>query len=310
MLARFTSLAKAPAEGASEAASTEASKAPTKRPPKQPEDAPASLVEAKMRARISGCSRIRANPNGRYRTPKGEACDIVPFGTWATPLRELYNFGCPVAVELFLDFHVGVTAAFALMMLIAIYPAIDNQQRREARISCRAALPDAPPECGYAGLDIRGRKRMPNASSIASLSLGSCEEYAGYNSTLVQPVGPPSLFTAVAHNASFCLDRDAPDVHAWLALPLVMLWLVFLVLWTKRQRHLAARHDLAVLSAADYAVMVSGLPAHQEEKEVQLEARLRHEVTRTTREPPSSPPRVPLSGLPFPPHHPVVPRGR
>ena len=94
-----------------------------------------------------------------------------------------------------------------------------------------------------------------------------------------------------------------------IALPLVMLWLLFLVLWTKRQRHLAARHDLAVLSAADYAVMVSGLPAHQEEKEVQLEARLRHEVTWTMREPPSSPP-VSLS-LVCPSHrHPVVPRGR
>ena len=237
-----------------------------------------NLVEAQAQAAAAGCTAIKPNPKGRYRSPQGKIVDIRTFSVTSTPDGEVGDYGCPVAVRVFLEFHVGVAAALLLMIVYQIYPAIENQRRRDIRMMCRSDVENAPPECGYAGLNIRHTDDMPNLDTLSSYSMTTCSEYTnlGNHSHIIQPVrrSPAGDIFVKTPDAAYCSRLEAFDVHAWMSVPLVITWIVFMYLFARRMREVAKGEDEAHLTAGDYSVMIDGLPRHQSAAPLRLEERL------------------------------------
>ena len=247
-----------------------------------------NLIEAKAAALVTGCTKITPDPKGNYKSPTGVQMSIKSFNTLTSNDSEVGQYGCPYGVRVFLEFHRHVLYAFGGMLLLATWPALNNEWRRTQRIACRAQLPHAPPECGYGNLEVRNSEGMPGGDANAMFSLGACAEYLGYNSTVLQPTQPPdelhngheSYFVRTP-GAIFCLDPDSIDWHAWLSLPLVLLWLGCLVQFGRMSRSALAQEHLesSTPTAASYAVMIDGLPTHAREDDEDVDAGLRKEIT-------------------------------
>jgi hypothetical protein len=227
-------------------------------------------------------------------------------------MAELAHYGCPVAVSLFLDFHLWAICALLGGALIDAGVFLDNIWRRDARESCRAATPGAPLDCGYAGLDVRNRHTMPKPDGFGTFGLGTCAEYrraansSGSNyRAVVQPTGSYDAFVRTP-GAVFCMSTGSAIEHAWVTLPVVGLWLLLLGIYATRQRQIAKAVDeklvrpihrtlrpihqlcdrcrcvrsdpflclyCSQLTAADYAVKISGLPRDALEEEVRTKER-------------------------------------
>eukprot|EP00966_Prymnesium_polylepis_P290716 6714399-Prymnesium_polylepis.1 len=84
---------------------------------------------------------------------------------------ELKDYGCSVAVDLYLRLQIEGFCLFSFLFLISIPDMLDNLDRNKLRYDCRAAVKDNvspwPSGCGYDDLPIR-----TNASLIQWPSTG------------------------------------------------------------------------------------------------------------------------------------------
>ena len=100
---------------------------------------------------------------------KGVAVDVQFFSLWESR-RQLHNYGCSVAVSLYLGFQLECAALFVLMLLLATPELVSNSSRWGIRHACRLAtrnaseyglatgtattMPSDLERCGWSGIDI------------------------------------------------------------------------------------------------------------------------------------------------------------
>lgn len=152
----------------------------------------ASLMRACVKKKI-------ARRKGRYIDPTGVRVDLERFQWCGTPYGRLHEFGCPIAVTLYLEFLSEGGYLFLLMALIALPSAIDavirNVRRRQCRSFAQTAADAAslssfwsapsvfdglPSGCGYDGVALRDS--LPMSFDVWGWHLlpafGTCMEYA------------------------------------------------------------------------------------------------------------------------------------
>ena len=119
-------------------------------------------------------------------------------------------------------------------------------------------------ECGYAGLPIREDAWKLHIPMFLRFAMGGCEEYmAGTVQTL--PREPPNPFVDTP-GAAFCASGTALGnrVQAWLGVVGIAMLISYLI-WLKWFIQERARlKDKTRLTAADYAIMLSGLKRDEE----------------------------------------------
>ena len=142
-----------------------------------------------------------AKKKGRYIDPTGVRVNLERFQWCSTPYGRLHEFGCPVAVTLYLEFLIEGGVLFLVMALIALPSAIDaivrNIRRRQCRSLAHAAAAAATTSlsslsalsadeaeplrgCGYEGVALR--ESLPSSLDFWGWHLmpafGTCMEYA------------------------------------------------------------------------------------------------------------------------------------
>ena len=119
-------------------------------------------------------------------------------------------------------------------------------------------------ECGYSGLPIREDAWKLHIPMFLRFAMGGCEEYmAGTVQTL--PREPPNPFVDTP-GAAFCASGTALGnrVQAWFGVVGIAVMITYLIWlkWFIQER--ARRKDATRLTAADYAILLTGLK-HDEE---------------------------------------------
>jgi hypothetical protein len=135
----------------------------------------------------------------------------------------LRDYGCSVAVDLYLRLQVEGFFLFIFLFLISVPAMSNNIHRNSYRRDCREAVKQGLewlPECGYDGLAIR-----TNASHITwpeeaypwlRTSIGACEEYSNYTDVQQPAVGQHDEPFVTIVDADFCADsaaRPSPGAH-------------------------------------------------------------------------------------------------
>ena len=119
-------------------------------------------------------------------------------------------------------------------------------------------------ECGYSGLPIREDAWKLHIPMFLRFAMGGCEEYmAGTVQTL--PREPPNPFVDTP-GAAFCASGTALGnrVQAWFGVVGIAVMITYLI-WLKWFiQEQARRKDATRLTAADYAILLTGLK-HDEE---------------------------------------------
>ena len=132
-----------------------------------------NLIEAKAAALVTGCTKITPDPKGNYKSPTGVQMSIKSFNTLTSNDSEVGQYGCPYGVRVFLEFHRHVLYAFGGMLLLATWPALNNEWRRTQRIACRAQPARLRPSYGSARLArLVARKRDPRRRPLPRARCG------------------------------------------------------------------------------------------------------------------------------------------
>ena len=119
-------------------------------------------------------------------------------------------------------------------------------------------------ECGYAGLPIREDAWKLHIPMFLRFAMGGCEEYNNVTTTTI-PREPPNPFVDTP-GAAFCASGTslANRVQAWLGVVGIAMLISYLI-WLKWFIQERARlKDKTRLTAADYAIMLSGLKRDEE----------------------------------------------
>lgn len=135
-----------------------------------------------------------ARRKGRYIDPTGVRVNLERFQWCTTPYTRLHEFGCPIAVTLYMEFLIEGGFLFLVMALIALPSAIDAIIRNIRRRQCRALAVATPSRaglaataaeellhgCGYDGVALR--ESLPSSLDVWGWHLmpafGTCMEYA------------------------------------------------------------------------------------------------------------------------------------
>jgi hypothetical protein len=258
------------------------------------------------------CVKKRVTPRGHFVDPSGVRVNIERC-PWFSPIRDLAEYGCPIAVYLYLRFLVEGTLLFVAMGLVAAPLTYDLVLRNLERDDCRAAAMRDPADrtsadratlgrCGFEGLDIRTvlPQLDQKASSLVQDHLllagtGSCEEYRNSpdNFTTTQIIATPSFspFVRIRSNASFCLEGESGLVSHDGTLLLVatfvlvgMLFTAFLVRLRRMQVVASGNFkEQGAITPSRYAVLITGLDKveYDDSKGVpSMEKRLRTDLAR------------------------------
>jgi len=119
-------------------------------------------------------------------------------------------------------------------------------------------------ECGYAGLPVREDAWKLHIPMFLRFAMGGCEEYNNVTTTTI-PREPPNPFVDTP-GAAFCASGTslANRVQAWLGVVGIAMLISYLI-WLKWFIQERARlKDKTRLTAADYAIMLSGLKRDEE----------------------------------------------
>jgi hypothetical protein len=218
----------------------------------------------------------------------GKHMIVTPFNL-KDKTASLSDYGCPLAVHLYLRFHKECIVLFLLMFALSIPDMVSNASRVAVRDECRqltsnatlyAAVTAAAPqdasssssssssllpaglECGWSGVSVRA-----NLSAIAPwylrVALGTCQEFSSASNAL-QPIEPgPNgadvyLTTPKAH---YCTQPTSTLAAAkfWFQFVNCVLFFAFLLRIRRMQRQAARQLDRQRWTASDYTVLVKGL---------------------------------------------------
>ena len=117
-----------------------------------------------------------------------------------------------------------------------------------------------PTECGYQGLPVRGS--VPRMPVYLRFGIGGCEEYSAAT-TVTMPRGTENPFLDTP-DAAFCATGAPTTRQAWLGFFGVAL-LVGYSIWLRWYiQHRGKCADTARLTAADYAILLTGLRTNEE----------------------------------------------
>ena len=213
---------------------------------------------------VSGSSKYNRN---------GKPVEVEKFSLWKSR-GMLHNYGCSVAVSLYLTFQLQCAAMFLIMLVLSIPQLVSNSRRSEARAECRLNTSLAV-ECGWVDnatgvlLPIQHNLSGPDGVLFyLGWANGACQEFTTHTSTLL-PISSgsvPAGTTAanmIVHTpyAPYCEHPD--DTLAswayWAQALNVLLFFLFLVSLRRLSRQSAVRFDRALWTAGDYSVLISGL---------------------------------------------------
>jgi hypothetical protein len=244
----------------------------------------AALAEAKRSSQLKQIVKKRlpisekekkAAAAGQYRTPDGKPLLVERFKV-TDKMKLLRDYGCPVAVNLYLRFQLECAGLFLVMFVLAIPDMASNYMRNEVRTACRALTHEDflfasvtsasaainGSECGWEGLGGVVRRNISASPTTLLFSLGACMEYTSYTDKL-QPIANPSNGTAfvATPDASYCArSSDAlTSIQFWLQFVNVLVFFAFLIRLRRVQRTAAEKLDRENWTAADYTVLVTGL---------------------------------------------------
>ena len=220
-----------------------------------------------------------ANGDSEYKR-KGQAVHVKTFPLLEDQ-RQLSNYGCPVAVSLFLRFQTECAILFVLMAILAGPQLADNYNRSQARMDCRrsvalndsvwdavtarasanATYPAETSRCGWNGLPIQ--RNLSTSVGYLAWSVGTCQEFTtsaeSFQPISASPDGTPKFVRTTA--ASYCQQERGGLLAAsyWLQFVNVILFFGFLVRIRRFQRDAGVHFDRALWTAADYTVLLKGL---------------------------------------------------
>lgn len=232
---------------------------------------------------LKRCVMKRIHPRGVFVDPSGVNVNILQF-PWKAPIATLDEYGCSIAVYLYLRFLFEAGICFLLMTVVALPFTIDAVLRNVDRDECRGLfMADAfvrsaeenltLSRCGYDGLDIRDvLPRVTILSFPLLASTGTCEEYkqTQHNFTSAQLIPTPAFypFERLHDDASFCFDGEGgafaglgSHIYFWTCLLNGFLFAAFLV--RLRRMHVeslrAFSGEKGETTASRFAVMIEGL---------------------------------------------------
>ncbi|KOO31436.1 hypothetical protein Ctob_006002 [Chrysochromulina tobinii] len=220
-----------------------------------------------------------ANGDSEYKR-KGQAVHVKTFPLLEDQ-RQLSNYGCPVAVSLFLRFQTECAILFVLMAILAGPQLADNYNRSQARMDCRrsvalndsvwdavtarasanATYPAETSRCGWNGLPIQ--RNLSMSVGYLAWSVGTCQEFTtsaeSFQPISASPDGTPKFVRTI--EASYCQQERGGLLAAsyWLQFVNVILFFGFLVRIRRFQRDAGVHFDRALWTAADYTVLLKGL---------------------------------------------------
>ena len=241
------------------------------------------LDVAKRSSKLKRIVKITiANGDSEYKR-KGQAVHVKTFPLLEDQ-RQLSNYGCPVAVSLFLRFQTECAILFVLMAIVAGPQLADNYNRSQARMDCRrsvalnesawdavtarasanASYPAEYSRCGWNGLPIQ--RNLSTTAGYLAWSVGACQEFTtsaeSFQPISASPDGTPKYVRTTA--ANYCQQETGGLLAAsyWLQFVNVILFFGFLVRIRRFQRDAGVRFDRALWTAADYTVLLKGLDRH------------------------------------------------
>ena len=278
--------------------SAPASKGPKNYPGKQSNWLPTASIDIlsafsaeKWKGEIAGAQRsallkrivkkhiIEDASSTQYRTYSGKPLSVETFPFFART-EKLREFGCPVAVNLYLTFQIECGILFLLMFLLSLPDLIGNMIRADLRAQCRAMTETdmdyaaitgtlgelgsgvtydptlnttaAALGCGWSDPPLNIRANLTAQSTVLQWGVGTCEE-GGPNATFVR-----------TPNAGYCIPgvgaaATLSSLSYWCQFANCLLFFGFLLRLRHNQRMSARKLDRELWSAADYAVMITGL---------------------------------------------------
>jgi hypothetical protein len=201
------------------------------------------------------------------------------MGIVASGGEKLSDYGCSIAVSLFLQFQIEAMILFFIIFLLSIGHLTDNMERNTLRNNCRSTIQyyrtemlavnftdfnlidgdnktttSMASECGYNGHDIR--ERITPVSSLLLPGLGACQEYSTATEYSVVPLDTPNPLTYLDDNSKIC---DNSGVAFWLDFLAVICFILFLLRLKRLVRVASLKEDQENWTTADYAVMLENL---------------------------------------------------
>ena len=149
-----------------------------------------------------------------YLDTTGKRVHVLRFSVVGMALTRLHEFGCPIAVTLYLHFLVEGACVFLLMACISLPTVIDAAMRNARRQECRTlatlgnqsapGTPAALADCGYASIAVREQLPLWAGYHFYLLpALGTCSEYARRRLAHTHP-------SPVHHSRAALLRRRRP----------------------------------------------------------------------------------------------------
>ena len=114
----------------------------------------------------------------------GQPVQVEPFSLWSSR-TQLHNYGCSVAVSLYLAFNFECCLMFLLMLVISVPSLLSNVQRSAVRAACRTeTASNASSTCGYSGLP---PGTMPTDNKVPVIVSASISQAPGVTASIYQP---------------------------------------------------------------------------------------------------------------------------
>ena len=233
---------------------------------------------ARLRSNVKTACRVTFKENGRCVNPEGRRCEVERMPLFSK--EEVWEWGIPTAQALLMRSFTCCSSAMLILFAVSFPQLLDNRERNMLRNKCRRVLStrydtlvkggggggenDAKglvEACGYADLPIR--ENIAQVDWSLWYAAGTCQEYTSYtNSTQFSPFQITRNYPFVALPSSrFCAYTDVFEVSHWLSLIGATLTIIGLLLWMRRgQRLLRMAKSRGIHSAADFAVLLGGLP--------------------------------------------------
>ena len=263
---------------------------------------------ARLRSVVNTACRVTPSPTGKYLNPQGRRCNVERMPLWN---RNVWDYGTPTAMALLMRSFLWCAVGLLAVTAVSIPQFVNNSNRNMLRNRCRLLLsthygelienrteskgPRRRPhkhgisdadvgrryvrECGYAGLPIR--RDIAQLDSSLSYATGTCWEYANSSNTVQHSPFDwgkrfEEMFVA-SPGSKFC--ATAPfETAQWATSIFTTLTIIGLLLSMRRsQRLLWMEKHRAIHSAADFAVLLSGLPRGKNDD---LETKLLGELQR------------------------------
>lgn len=144
----------------------------------------AEARKASLLKRIVRKAIAKEGQDTPYKSEKGQPLVVRPF-PFFEKTSHLRNYGCPIAVNLYMRFQKECGGLFVIMFLIALPDLANNVQRNVDRNDCRAFTDlmgpyeavtnatSAHASCGWEGLPIR--KNLTALNWYLQTALGTCQ---------------------------------------------------------------------------------------------------------------------------------------